>query len=125
MGKVMFNFAKMQTGTDTYFGLFKNEDHSGYFYPAADYEALEADTSKLRQAIGLATTCAPKMEMDVTDPIGMMQTVCAEFKVLEAKLAALVETLTILRTELDMARVTAKMRVNRIDAAIEAAKVKP
>ena len=41
-------------------------------------KALEAENAKLQQAIGLATTMKPDMEMDVEDPVGMMQKVVSE-----------------------------------------------
>ena len=40
---------------------------------------LEAEIERLRQAFGLATTTVPDMEIDVADPVGMMQRVA--FKV--------------------------------------------
>lgn len=44
-----------------------------------DYLAEALDLlARLREAIGLATTAVPNMEMDVHDPIGMMQRVVAE-----------------------------------------------
>jgi len=36
--------------------------------------------------VGLATTASPTMEMNAADPIGMMQTVCAEVNALREQL---------------------------------------
>ena len=44
----------------------------------AEVGQLRAETERLLQAIGLATTAVPNMEIDVNDPIGMMQRVVAE-----------------------------------------------
>jgi hypothetical protein len=38
----------------------------------------EVEMGWLRQAVGLATTCVPSMEMDCEHPIEMMQQVCAK-----------------------------------------------
>ena len=48
--------------------------------------ALEAVLSAMTQAVGLATTCVPSMEINPDDPIGMMHRVCAEFDALRAEL---------------------------------------
>lgn len=39
---------------------------------------LTEENTRLREAIGLATTIAEQMPITPSDPIGMMQTVCAE-----------------------------------------------
>ena len=51
---------------------------------------LKAEVERLLQAIGLATTVVPNMEIDVTDPIGMMQRVVAEVERLRAQIALMV-----------------------------------
>jgi hypothetical protein len=47
---------------------------------------LEAELSKFIQAVGLASTLVPNMIIDVSDPIGMMQTVTNELSTLSAEL---------------------------------------
>jgi chromosome segregation ATPase len=49
-------------------------------------KALEAELSKFIQAVGLASTLVPNMIIDVSDPIGMMQTVTNELSTLSAEL---------------------------------------
>lgn len=51
---------------------------------------LKAEVERLLQAIGLATTAVPNMEIDVTDPIGMMQRVVVEVDRLRAQIALMV-----------------------------------
>ena len=48
---------------------------------------LQDEVFALRQAIGLATTCVPDMEMDVTNPIGMMHRVVHEMDDLRLQMA--------------------------------------
>ena len=48
----------------------------------------EATLAEWQQAVGLAITIAPTVKIDVADPIGMVQKVCAEVAALEAALAA-------------------------------------
>lgn len=48
----------------------------------ADLAALREENARLREAVGLATTCAPQMEMDSTHPVKMMQEVCRVFAIL-------------------------------------------
>ena len=51
-----------------------------------EIDALRAQLSTMTQAVGLATTASPTMEMNAADPIGMMQTVCAEVNALREQL---------------------------------------
>ena len=48
-----------------------------------------AENARLREAIGLATTAVPTMEMDAADPVGMMQRVVAEIDTLREQVEAL------------------------------------
>ena len=52
---------------------------------------LATENEQLRQAIGLATTAVPTMEIDVSDPVGMMQRVVNEVTTLRKALKELVE----------------------------------
>ena len=52
-----------------------------------------AENARLREAIGLATTAVPTMEMDAADPVGMMQRVVAEVTRLRAQADALADAL--------------------------------
>ena len=58
-----------------------------------ELNALQAENARLREAIGLATTAAPTMEMDAADPVGMMQRVVAEVTRLRAQADALATAL--------------------------------
>jgi hypothetical protein len=56
------------------------------FGAAAEIERLRARVEVLEQALGLLTTLAPKMEIDVSDPMGMAKTIEATVRAaLEAK----------------------------------------
>ena len=48
--------------------------------------AQREELSRFVQAVGLATTCAKDMEIDVQNPVGMMQEVCKRFTALHAEL---------------------------------------
>jgi hypothetical protein len=48
--------------------------------------ALRTQLEQAQQAIGLATTAVPTMEMDTNDPVGMMQRVVAEVTALKEAL---------------------------------------
>lgn len=52
-----------------------------------DLDVLEGEISTMTQAVGLATTAVPDMEIDVRDPIGMMHRVVATVTQLRADLA--------------------------------------
>ena len=54
--------------------------------PECEVVKLRDELALWQQAVGLASTCVPTMEVDVTDPIGMMQKVCAELAALKARL---------------------------------------
>jgi hypothetical protein len=54
-------------------------------------DALKAELSTWMQAVGLATTCAPDMLIDTTNPIGMMQEVCRRFADLLYQLHLLIQ----------------------------------
>lgn len=63
---------------------------------AATFEDLyvrDREIARLREAIGLATTAAPTMEMDAADPVGMMQRVVAETDTLREQADALADAL--------------------------------
>lgn len=51
-------------------------------------DAERTEKSKWIQAVGLASTCAGGMLIDVEHPIEMMQTVCAKFADLQQQLDA-------------------------------------
>jgi len=57
------------------------EDHT----PEREVVKLRDELALWQQAVGLASTCVPTMEIDVTDPIGMMQKVCAELAALKGR----------------------------------------
>lgn len=54
-----------------------------------ELDRLRAENSQLLQAVGIATTAVGSMEIDVSDPIGMMQTVVTETARLRARIAEL------------------------------------
>ncbi len=55
----------------------------------AEVDRLKADAAKWIQAVGLASTIVGDMEIDVSDPVGMMQKVVAEVERLEAEVKEL------------------------------------
>lgn len=86
MGKVHFRFHPSHYGGFKISGNDKPaEEMSGDYWSDDDYRALETEVTNLRMAVGLATTCAPKLVMNPDDPIGMMQEVYNEFRALEAE----------------------------------------
>ncbi len=78
----------------------------------AELDAVRAELSAARQAIGLATTCVPDMEMDATHPIEMMQEVCQTMDGVRADLATSeadyrAATVTLARAEATLAALRA------------------
>ena len=67
----------------------------------AERDRLKEESEKFIMAVGLASTTVPSMEIDVEDPIGMMQKVCDEFDKLRARHAALVDVIVRLENEWD------------------------
>lgn len=68
----------------------------GYWVSITAYKSLEAELAAVKcelekfiQAVGLASTCVPTMEIDISDPVGMMQKVCDEFNILRSRIAEL------------------------------------
>lgn len=57
--------------------------------------------SRLSEAVGLATTCAPSMEMDTNHPVEMMQQVCAAFTNMQLQLTAQGEEIGRLRASIE------------------------
>lgn len=53
---------------------------------ALENDMLRAEIERLLQAVGLATTAVPDMQIDVKDPVGMMRRVVAENERLRAAL---------------------------------------
>ena len=58
-------------------------------YAIEKIEQLRADNERLLQAVGLATTTVPDMQVDIEDPVGMMQRVVAEVDRLRAQIERL------------------------------------
>ena len=83
----------------------------------AENERLQEELSIMTQAVGLATTAVPDMEIDVTDPIGMMHKVVAEVARLREENAKLVKELAAIRE--DIADEAAFRESRKIDAARE------
>lgn len=52
----------------------------------AEVDRQRAEIERLLQAVGLATTTVPDMQVDIEDPVGMMQRVVAEVERLRASL---------------------------------------
>ena len=52
---------------------------------------VHAELAAITEAVGLATTCVPSMEMDVSHPVEMMQQVCAAFTNIQQQLAAMTQ----------------------------------
>ncbi|HRR41756.1 MAG TPA: hypothetical protein P5244_11040, partial [Syntrophales bacterium] len=52
----------------------------------AEIDRLKAENEKYHQAIGLATTALPSMQIDPNDPVGMMHKVVAQITALRAEL---------------------------------------
>ena len=59
---------------------------------------IRAQMGAMTQAVGLATTCVPSMEIDSGHPIEMMQQVCAEFENLKQQLTEAQTTIAELET---------------------------
>ena len=55
----------------------------------AEVDRLRAEIERLLQAVGLATTAVPDMQVDIENPVGMMQRVVAEFEKQRAEIERL------------------------------------
>ena len=80
---------------------------------SSEWTDVQDELSRLREAIGLATTALPSMEVDASDPVGMMRRVVDEHRAvvaerdqLAANLASLEESIQELPPEIALMLLT-------------------